>query len=77
MFLVDRASGELWTKAKGIEDVIRIDINKGIVGAVALSGDAENIEDAYKDPRFNQAVDKRNNYYTKTILAIPIFDNKG
>lgn len=47
VFLVDKANGELWTKAKGIDDVIRIDISKGIVGAVATSGLAENIEDAY------------------------------
>lgn len=32
------------------------------------------MEDAYKDTRFNKEFDKKNNYRTKTILAVPIKD---
>ena len=46
----------------------------GIVGHVCLHNQLENIEDAYKDIRFNKEVDKKNNYRTKTILAVPIRD---
>mmetsp|Transcript_46795 Transcript_46795/g.34262 ORF Transcript_46795/g.34262 Transcript_46795/m.34262 type:complete len:137 (-) Transcript_46795:170-580(-) len=73
--MVDELTGELWSKvAKGSELTIRIPMNKGIVGAVVSSSKSENIEDAYKDARFNKDVDKANNYRTKTILCVPILD---
>lgn len=37
----------------------------------------ENIEDAYKHPKFNKEIDKKNNYRTKTILCVPIRDQYG
>lgn len=49
----------------------------GIVGAVATTGDTVNISDAYKDPRFNQAVDRKMNYVTRTILCTPVMDRRG
>lgn len=58
VFMVDEMTGELWTKvAKGSELTIRIPINKGIVGYVVTHNSIENIEDAYKDNRFNKEVD--------------------
>lgn len=78
VFLVDELNNELWTKvAKGSEQTIRIPMDKGIVGYVAITGNSLNIEDAYKDSRFNKAVDIQTNYRTKTILAIPIRDTAG
>mmetsp|Transcript_7897 Transcript_7897/g.7404 ORF Transcript_7897/g.7404 Transcript_7897/m.7404 type:complete len:146 (+) Transcript_7897:664-1101(+) len=75
VFMVDELTGELWSKvAKGSELTIRIPMNKGIVGAVVSGSKSENIEDAYKDSRFNKEVDKANNYRTKTILCVPILD---
>ena len=35
------------------------------------------IDEAYVDPRFNKEIDKKNNYRTKTILAMPIKDFAG
>ena len=29
---------------------------------------------AYNDPRFNQNIDKQNNYITNTILCAPLID---
>lgn len=52
-------------------------MDKGIVGYVATTGNNLNIEDAYKDSRFNKAVDIQTSYRTKTILAIPIKDPQG
>lgn len=73
--MVDEMTGELWTKvAKGSDVTIRIPMNKGIVGYVVSNNSIENIEDAYKDNRFNKEVDKKNNYRTKTILCVPIKD---
>ena len=51
---------------------IRIPMDKGIAGCVATSGKALNIVDAYADPQFNQAIDKKSGYRTKAILCMPI-----
>lgn len=78
VFMVDELTGELWTKvAKGSELTIRMPMNKGIVGYVVTNNATENIEDAYKDTRFNKEIDKKNNYRTKTILCVPIRDQFG
>lgn len=42
------------------------------VEVILNSLDAINIHDAYKDSRFNPAVDKQTGYVTRTILCMPI-----
>ena len=75
VFMIDEIRGELWTKvAKGSDSTIRLPMNKGIVGHVITNNAIENVEDAYKDIRFNKEIDKKTNYRTKTILAVPIRD---
>ncbi len=61
IFLVNRESGELWTRlAQGVDagKEIRIPLGAGIAGHVAATGQAINIPNAYEDPRFNRAVDQ-------------------
>src|SRR5207244_2610231 len=79
LFLVDRERGELWTKvAQGIgTKEIRIPIDRGIAGAVATTNAAINIPDSYKDPRFNQNVDKQTGYKTRNILCVPMRSVEG
>lgn len=48
-----------------------------MAGACATSGEVINIPDAYADPRFNQQVDKTTGYRTKSIVAVPVKDQKG
>ena len=79
LFLVDRKTEEIWSKvAEGPGLVeIRIPIGRGIAGAVAASGESINITDAYRDPRFDQTVDERTGYRTRTILCAPIHNAQG
>ena len=56
---------------------IRVKIGVGIAGYVAQSGESERIDDAQNDRRFNKENDKRNNYFTESILAVPIKDYDG
>jgi len=51
---------------------IRIPLGSGIAGAVAQSGEAIRIDDAYADPRFNREVDKRTGFHTRSILSLPV-----
>ena len=35
-----------------------------------------NIVDAQQDSRFNPEIDKKTNYYTRNILAVPLLDHE-
>lgn len=56
---------------------IRLPIGSGIAGSVAAGGVALNLEDVYEDARFNREVDLRTGYRTKSLLAVPIFNEEG
>lgn len=60
-----------------LEEEIRISWGQGIIGHVAQSGTLLNIPDAYADPRFNQDVDSKTGYRTRSILSCPIIDQDG
>ena len=47
-------------------------MDQGIAGSVATTGQSLNIVDAYDNPSFNQAIDKKTGYRTKAILCMPI-----
>jgi adenylate cyclase len=79
LFLVDRKRNEIWSKVAqgaGLAE-IRVPIGQGIAGTVAATGEIINIPDAYADPRFNQAIDRRTGYHTRTILCAPVRDPQG
>jgi len=78
LFLYDRKADQLWSRiAEGLDTKeIRIPSGAGIAGACFTSRETINIPDAYADPRFNQAIDKKTGYRTRTILCMPIL-NKG
>ncbi|XP_076439522.1 cGMP-specific 3',5'-cyclic phosphodiesterase-like isoform X2 [Babylonia areolata] len=56
---------------------IKVPFGKGIVGIVAQSGKPINIKDAYRDPRFNQEIDRQTGYLTHSILSMPIVNYEG
>jgi Nif-specific regulatory protein len=77
LFLLDRERGELWSKiALGTKE-IRFDARLGIAGAVALSGQTINVEDAHCDPRFYKEIDLRTGYITRSLLAMPLRNHEG
>ncbi|OHS92997.1 3'5'-cyclic nucleotide phosphodiesterase family protein [Tritrichomonas foetus] len=78
LFLVDSKRTKLRTTFQsGLDKAISIPINQGIAGHSATTGNIVNVEDAYTDPRFNQNVDSKTGFKTKTILSVPIFNNRG
>eukprot|EP00002_Diphylleia_rotans_P026596 TRINITY_DN530_c0_g1_i4.p1 TRINITY_DN530_c0_g1~~TRINITY_DN530_c0_g1_i4.p1 ORF type:complete len:726 (-),score=112.77 TRINITY_DN530_c0_g1_i4:198-2375(-) len=72
LYLVDKEKNELYSKFADRQGGIRIPMGVGISGYVATSGQTLNIKDAYDDPRFNSAFDKKTGYRTKAILCMPI-----
>jgi adenylate cyclase len=79
LFLHRKEMGELWTKVEVVDRStiveIRIPANRGIVGYVASTGQALNISDAYKDPRFDPTTDRKTGYITRNILCLPVFNS--
>jgi len=77
IFLHDKIKNTLWSvHAKGGKP-IEIPTNVGIAGSVFTSGKPTKIEDAYLDKRFNKAMDLKTGYRTKSILCVPIWDDRN
>lgn len=79
LYLIDRATDELWSKvAQGVDMVeIRLPVGKGLAGYVARTGEIVNITNAYQDPRFNPEIDKKSGYSTQTVLCMPMRNREG
>ena len=56
---------------------IRIPLGSGIAGAAAQSAKTIRIDDAYSDPRFNQEVDRKTGFRTRSILSLPVTNQSG
>ncbi|MCE9530320.1 MAG: GAF domain-containing protein [Planctomycetes bacterium] len=79
LFLHDEKTGELYTEvAEGVTaGRIRFPNDRGIAGAVFQTGETINIPYAYADLRFNPAFDKRNNFFTRSLLCVPVSNKAG
>lgn len=78
LFMLDEEKHELWSQiATGAKGIIKVREDEGIAGACLQSGELINIENAYDDERFNQEVDGRTGFTTKSVLAIPLKNETG
>jgi GAF domain-containing protein len=59
------------------QEVIRLPVSEGIVGAAARQGEIINVRDVSCDGRFNATIDKQTGFVTRSILAVPIKDATG
>ena len=84
IFLLDEERNEFWSiiaESEGDRSLeIRIPADQGIVGEAATSKQLINIPyDFYDDSRsvIAQEQDKKNNYRTYTMVALPLFNEQG
>ncbi|MEM1293206.1 MAG: GAF domain-containing protein, partial [Cyanobacteria bacterium P01_H01_bin.162] len=81
LWLINAKTNELWSRVKSGDGQTMIDLSipadRGVVGYVATTGQTLNIPDAYQDPRFDPASDKKTGYHTRNILCMPVFDSSG
>jgi adenylate cyclase len=79
LFLNDPITNELYSRiAQGtFNREIRLLNNSGIAGTVFQSGKGEIVHDPYADPRFNNEIDRKTGFITKSILAAPIKTARG
>ncbi len=67
----------LQTKVAHGIDAISIPINSGIVGDAVCRGKNIILDDVYSSEKFNQNIDKEKGYTTKSMMVIPMYDNKS
>jgi GAF domain-containing protein len=77
VFLFDRENCELWSAISQEGKTMRFDARLGIAGAVAMSGQAINVANAYEHPLFYKEVDAETGYRTQTLLAVPLHSLDG
>lgn len=79
LFLVDAATGELWSRvAEGTGTLeIRLPPGRGIAGWVAQHGEPVVLADAYRDERFSREWDRATGYRTRALLAAPLRNPAG
>ena len=79
LFMYDPKTKDLWSKVaqgEGLSE-IRFPSHLGIAGSSFTEKETINIPDAYADPRFNPAIDKKTGYKTNTILCMPVLNKQG
>jgi adenylate cyclase len=79
LFLNDEKTNELWSQVgEGLGLMqIRLPNHLGIAGSVFTSGRSINIPYAYADLRFNPAFDRKTDFFTRSILCVPIINKDG
>jgi adenylate cyclase len=79
LFLNDEKTRELYTEiGQGLGvSKIRLPNHIGIAGTVFTTGQTVNIPYAYADLRFSPAFDKQTNFFTRSILCVPVTNKDG
>jgi adenylate cyclase len=79
IFLFDGERNELFSRVMQGSELgeIRIPSSSGIAGATYNSGQAEIVDDAYADPRFNPEVDQHTGYRTRSLMCVPLQRQDG
>eukprot|EP00163_Fabomonas_tropica_P006280 TRINITY_DN15857_c0_g1_i1.p1 TRINITY_DN15857_c0_g1~~TRINITY_DN15857_c0_g1_i1.p1 ORF type:complete len:712 (+),score=273.36 TRINITY_DN15857_c0_g1_i1:206-2341(+) len=76
VFMAEKQTEELFAiVGDGIE--IRFPWDKGIAGECFMKKKSVNIPEPYSDSRFNPEFDKKNNFKTRSILCMPLYDNES
>jgi GAF domain-containing protein len=77
-FAYDEDSDELWSQvAEGVDNIIRIRKDQGMVGACFVKDELINIRNAQSDPRFHTGVDLKTGFVTRGALMAPVHDKNG
>ena len=79
LYLVDRARGELVSRAAHLPEIheIRLRLGEGVAGWVADTGQLVNVPHGTTDPRFTSRIDNETGYRTRSLLAVPVYAEDG
>ncbi len=73
----DRKKGQYWTLASSGTDRIVVEQGTGIIGAAIENRETIIINSPYEDERFNPEVDRKTGYVTKSIICMPVCNERG
>jgi Nif-specific regulatory protein len=79
IYLVDRARGEVFSKAARLPEIkeIRLKLGQGVAGLVAKNGQLFNLPRTNDDPRIYREIDKATGFTTRSMVCGPIKDKRG
>jgi 3',5'-cyclic-nucleotide phosphodiesterase len=78
LFLVNPTRDRLISYLQtGLQAPIDIPIDAGIAGRTVVNRTLINIPDAYTSSFFDPSTDRESGYHTKSILSVPIYNNRG
>ena len=81
LFVIDAAAGKLRSRVaqSGTEQRLQIelDINQGVAGYVARTGEVVRLRDAYESPMFSRDVDRQTGYHTRSLMCLPVRNRSG
>jgi phosphoserine phosphatase len=72
LWLLEPGGGELVMKVPTLQVPPRVAVGDGLVGQCLETREIINVDDAYRDPRFQGAVDKATGYKTQSVLNVPL-----
>lgn len=73
LFSLEARSGRLMSMyADGDGRPLSLNLNLGIAGVTAVTGQSLLIDDAWQDERFDRSVDMRTGFRTRTVLCAPL-----
>lgn len=78
IYIVNDVKKEIWSEVQhgDTKIEIRLPIGIGIAGTVALTGEIVNVEDVSELNNFNREIDKLTGFKTKSMLCMPLTNNK-
>lgn len=78
IYLLDGEKNLISRVAEGAErHEIRINVGEGLAGWCAQTGQGVNIEDVYRDARFDPAWDQKTGYRSRSMLCAPMRNRTG
>ena len=76
IFIVDKETDTLWTKLSDEIEMIVIPLDSGIVGETYKAKKAQITNSPYDEVKFMKNIDKKVDFKTKNIIAVPIFNSQ-
>jgi len=71
LFLLNEDQKSMVLRVSDSSKGVRLPL-RGLAGVVIEKNESLNIADAYKDPRFDGAMDRRTGYKTRQVLGVPV-----
>ena len=72
VFVSEPVTNDLRSRLATGAHEIRTPVHQGIAAATFTQGSVINVRDASADPRFNDEIDKRTGYCTRSLLSVPL-----